>query len=147
MRDTGRFVRWQGITIAYFGYTINVILSLSTASLGFAFVSIRQSDFALGKAKCPFITSLFLLFASILSGIWCTINRLGDFRTTAHVARRQERPEEFASEAEELETQQQKAKGLGRRTWTLFWWQVGLFVGGETLLGLALLIIYRDKLF
>src|SRR5271165_5266279 len=140
MNGTGRFVRWQSITITQLGYTINVVLSLSTASLGFAFVSVRQSDFELGKAKLPFDMSLFLLFASIVCGIWCSVNRLCDFRITARIARRSE---QLFREPEKLKTLRQKAKRLGRWTWRFFCWQIGLFIGGEMLLGLALVIVYH----
>ena len=38
-----KFVRWQGITIKQLTYAINLILGLSTASLGFA-ISLLLND-------------------------------------------------------------------------------------------------------
>jgi hypothetical protein len=58
--------------------------------LGFAFALAKQDDLDLGKAKCPFTTSLFLLFASIVCALWCSVNRLRDFRKTERIARRRE---------------------------------------------------------
>jgi hypothetical protein len=144
MNQAGRFVRWQSITLAQLGYTLNVILGLATASLGFAFVSLKQSDFELGKARCPFNASLLLLFGSIACGIWCSVNRLCDFRQTARIARREQ---QLFREDKELKTERQEVKRLGQRTWTIFWWQIGLFAAGETLLGLAFVIVYHSKLF
>lgn len=144
MNNKGSFVRWQSITITQLGYTLNVILGLATASLGFAFASVKQGDFELGKAKCPFTASLFLLSASIVCALWCSVNRLRDFRKTERIARRRE---QLFREDYELTRLRREVTGLGQRTWILFWFQIGLFSAGEALLVVALVMIYRCRLF
>jgi hypothetical protein len=39
------FVRWQGTTIQQLGYSINLVLAIATASLGFAVNLLKDSDF------------------------------------------------------------------------------------------------------
>lgn len=121
------FVRWQKITIDQLGYAVNLILALSTASLGFAVSLIVKKDFALTCGGIIFFFLAILAFLiSIALGIWCVINRLCDFRTTAETARRRE---EYASD-QELYLLRAKYRKLGERTWTLFWLQIGLFLYG-----------------
>ncbi len=143
MTGKGSFVRWQSVTLTQLGNSLNVILTLSTASLGFAFASVNRGSFELGEARVPFTASLVLLLGSIVCGILCSLNRLCDFRKTAQIARRREK---LFREDYELQKERQKAEELGQRTWRLFCWQVGLFAVGETLLALALAITYRCKL-
>ena len=142
MDDKGSFVRWQSIQIAQLGYALNVILTLATASLGYAFASVVRPDLGLGKTRIPFAASLFLLFASITCGLACTVNRLCDFKKTKDIARQREQPSSDRAPKSELDhtlkSRRDEAMKLGSRTWTLFCWQVGLFFGGEFLLGLAL---------
>src|ERR1700730_13138167 len=91
----GRFTRWQSITIAQLGYAINLILSFSVASLGFALSLAKDTTQLAGNcwAKHLLLFSIFLILLSIGAGLWCVINRLRDFRKTEGIARDKERGE------------------------------------------------------
>ena len=90
-RSEGSFIRWQAIAIAQLGYAVNLILTLATASLGFAVALIKDKDFTPGCwSKCLLVLSQLSLLASVALGIWCVINRLLDFRKTKDNARDRE---------------------------------------------------------
>ena len=137
MDDHGSFVRWQGNTQAQLGSVIGLILSLTTASLGFAAVLLPK---LVGSPQCVasvFVAlSLLALLASGAIGIACTINRLCDFRKTTAIARDREKWRS-ANEPHidnRLHDRRAEAASLGKRTWNLFWWQIGTFAFGMLLL-------------
>ncbi|SRR6266480_7405095 len=87
----GSFVRWQSIRIAQFSYSVNLILGLAVAALGFQVTLLMNDHFhPVGWQKCAFGLSILTLLSSIGLGIWCTINRLRDFRATSKAARLRE---------------------------------------------------------
>jgi hypothetical protein len=53
--------------------------------------------------------------------LWCSVNRLRDFRLTTQIARRREKDET------DLQVLRDEAKSLGNFTWGLFWFQVASF--------------------
>jgi hypothetical protein len=83
------------------------------------------------------------LILSIGAGLWATLNRLVDFRTTTQIAKQRD---ENKSEAE-LKNPRDLAKELGSTTWLLFKLQLILFSFGFVFLLVAFAIIYNDKLF
>lgn len=120
----GSFVRWQAITIAQLTYSVNLILGITVAVLGFQVALLLNEKFnPAGWQKCAFGASIVALLASIGLGIWCVINRLCDFRATTKAARLQEdkKPDD------EIQVYRDLYKTLGERTWGLFWWQIGTF--------------------
>ena len=115
----GSFVRWQSITIAQLTYSVNLILGLAVAALGFQVALLLNEQFhPLGWQKCAFGASIFTLLLSIGLGIWCVINRLRDFRATTTAARLREkgRPDD------EIQPYRDLYQKLGETTWGLFWW-------------------------
>ena len=126
--------RWQGRTIEQFGYALNLILGLSVAGLGFE-LSLILSDKLVrtGWHSCLFAISILSLILSVAVGLWCVINRLRDFRSTAETARKRE---DGASPLD-LQPLRMLTSTLGKRTWLLFWWQISLFGVGILLLILA----------
>jgi hypothetical protein len=144
MRDNGSFVRWQANTQNQLGYAIGLILSLSTASLGFAVIRLEGLLDSKHCAALFFLAlSIIALVASEAAAIACTINRLLDFRKTARIARDREdwvRENLPATEiSERLKERRAGTKKLGETTWNLFWWQIGTFAVGiaALLIGIA----------
>lgn len=129
------FVRWQTITREYFSSVSNLAIGLASGLLAFlssGFVSSQPSD------KCLLVVgsvSLSLLATSVGLGVWCSINRLRDFRATAQIARSRYKDEHVPPET------RQENKVLGQFSWRLFWWQLVLFGLGAG--GVAIVIIAK----
>jgi len=143
------FVRWQKYTIDQLTYAVSLILTLSTASLGFVVSLVVNKDFPPSSATSTscgqelLMLSIAALLISTGLGIWCVINRLYDFRTTKDTARQRERG---SSEAE-LEELRLTYEDYGRSSWKLFWWQIGMFASGILSFILSIVIFYQQKLF
>lgn len=138
------FIRWQVITIKHLTYSINLIIVLSVATLGYAVNLLRNEHFnPICFGKCLFDFGTVSLILSIGAGLWATLNRLVDFRTTTQIAKQRD---ENKSEAE-LKNPRDLAKELGSTTWLLFKLQLILFSFGFVFLLVAFAIIYNDKLF
>ena len=132
-----KFIRWQGITITQLSYSINLILTFSVAALGFG-VSLLLSD-NFKPTTCQayvYFSSLFLLVVSGAFGIWCTINRLRDFRATAKICNLKRKDENNS----ELPGLRDLTNKLGNKTWGIFWWQIGTFSAGILILVLSVAI-------
>jgi hypothetical protein len=120
----GSFVRWQSTTIAQLTYSVNLILGLAVATLGFQVALLLNTQFQpAGWQKCAFGASILTLLFSIGLGIWCVINRLRDFRATTKAAQLRESGRPIA----EIQPYRDLYKKLGKVTWRLFWWQIGTF--------------------
>jgi uncharacterized membrane protein YhaH (DUF805 family) len=115
------FIRWQDITRSQFSAVCNLILALSTGLLAFNSTLLLDHKMSLGCAFGFAITSIFFLAASVVFALWCSVNRLRDFRLTTQIARRREKDET------DLQVLRDEAKSLGNFTWGLFWFQVALF--------------------
>ena len=138
-----KFVRWQGITITQLSYSINLILSFTVAAIGFGVSLLLNDSFQpTSWQSCIFSISMLLLLASGAFGIWCTINRLRDFRATAKITnlKRKEGNEEELTELQTL------TKKLGKKTWGIFWAQIGAFAAGILLLVISVLFSVGNKL-
>ena len=132
--NNGKFIRWQSIAITQLSYSINLILTFSVAAIGFA-VSLLLND-SFEPSDCQkhfFILSLFLLLLSGALGIWCTINRLRDFRATARITNLKGKE----GNVSELTGLRALTKKLGEKTWGIFWWQIGSFSAGILILVLS----------
>jgi hypothetical protein len=143
MEDNGSFLRWQSNTQAQLGYAIGLILSLTTASLGFAVVLLRRLLNPLECVTSVFVAlSIVVLVASGAIAIVCTINRLCDFRQTTAIARDRETWQR-ANEPDidgRLHDRRAETNKLGKRTWNLFWWQIGTFAFGVGMLVIGILL-------
>ena len=132
----GSFVRWQSTTIVQLTYAINLVLVFSVATLGFQVSLLLGDKFTpVSWQKCAFSLSMLLLLASTGIGIWCVVNRLRDFRATTRAARLREE----GKSDDEIQPYRMLYERLERRTWCLFWWQIGTFGVGVllTVLGVA----------
>jgi hypothetical protein len=143
IKSPGSFIRWQSITLNQLTYAVNLILTLSVATLGFAMSLLRDEHFNPGgHSRCLFVFATALVLLSIAFGIWCVINRLRDFRTTTKVARMREN-----NEAEEkIGPYVTLYENLGRCTWRLFWAQIALFAGGIAFYTLCIICTFYRKL-
>ena len=136
-----KFSRWQGITMTQLSYSINLFLTFSVASLGFC-VSLLFNE-NLNTSTCQvyfYFHSLFLILASGGFGVWCTINRLRDFRASAKIANLKRKKNNSKPEKVddcEIDTLRELTKNLGNKTWIIFWWQIGTFCAGIVLLVLS----------
>lgn len=127
-------IRWQGRTIEQFGYTINLILGLSVAAIGFELSLVLNEKFSgSGWQNCLFGISIFALVLSTGVGLLGVVNRLRNFRATTETARKRE---DGASNLI-LQPLRTLTKNLGELTWLLFWWQISAFGIGILLLIVA----------
>jgi hypothetical protein len=134
--DKERFIRWQRLSIDQLGFTLNFILTLTIATLGYIFALLKDKEFLPSQfAKYSLILSLVSLAIAAICGMWCTINRLRDVQGTA----RKLRKSVGAPSSRELRI-------MGKRTWRLFYTQLVTFSMGITFLGAALLLTYGGKL-
>ncbi len=132
--DSESFVRWQSVTRAHLGSTMNLVLGLATGLLAFQSALLLDGKLS---APCSFgfgLLALFFLAFSVALALWCAVTRLSDFRLTAQIARRREQGEsDFSSEREE-------SRSCGKLTWRLFRGQLWLFGLGAGAAALSVLI-------
>lgn len=139
MPTNERFVRWQATLREHLSYAVNLFLTFSVAALGYGFSLVRDKTFIpVGCVRCLFLMSLFLLWASIVLGMLCVLNRLRDFRGTAQRVRGV--VDKSIPEKEYLDR-------LGEITWNLFYCQCMAFGLGVTALGFAVLLGDGMRLF
>lgn len=135
-KDRESSVRWQGRTIEQFGYTLNLILGLSVAALGYGLSLLLEGKFrGVDWQNCVLLHSMLSLLLSVFLGLWCVVNRLRDFRTTTKIARKRENGEPDSN----LQPLRTLACTLGKRTWHLLWWQIATFAAGILLLAIAVI--------
>ncbi|MEX2282353.1 MAG: hypothetical protein WEE89_07705 [Gemmatimonadota bacterium] len=139
----GSFARWQSTTAAQLTYSVNLILGLAVATLGFQVALLLNESFKpLGWQKFAVGASVLLLLVSIGFGIWCVINRLRDFRATTAAARLREGRHSDG----DIQPLRDLYTRLGERTWGLFWWQLGTFGAGIVLTVLGVWASLSQKL-
>lgn len=139
----GSFHRWQSLTIAQLTHTVNLIFGLSVAALAFQVTTLISDRFnPVSWQKCVFSTSLIALLFSAALGIWCVVNRLRDFRVTTKIARVREQN----ADNSQLDSDRALSEKLGKRTWRIFWWQIGTFGVGILLLVLGIAGSVSEKL-
>lgn len=132
--DQDSFTRWQEAAREHFSAVSNLILALATGLL--AFHSALLLDHKL-SSTCAFwfaAASLLFLAASVAFALWCSVNRLHDFRLTAQIARRREKGES------DIQGLREESRSLGKLTWNLFWIQVVSFGLGAGCGALAVVI-------
>jgi hypothetical protein len=138
------FVRWQKITMNQLSYAINLILALSTASLGFAINLLASEKFFTScAAKFFFDFGCLFFLISVALAIWVILNRLKDFRTTMTITRKKQK-KESDSVVNELRDLSQR---LGKRTWILFYFQIAFFCLGILSLMISVVLVYQNKIF
>ena len=88
------FIRWQGRSLEYLSYAINLFLGLSIAAIGFEVNLLKDVAFTPeGWLKCVFVLSLLSLIVASGFGVACVLNRIKDFRDTTAIARKKSKEE------------------------------------------------------
>src|SRR5437667_10716279 len=88
--DKERFIRWQKLAIDQLGFTLNFILTLTIAAVGYIFALLKDKEFIPSPyAKYSLILSLVSLAIAAICGMACTINRLRDVQGTARRLRKE----------------------------------------------------------
>jgi len=144
MTDSGNepFIRWQGRSLEYFSYSINLLLVFGVSTLGFGVNLLRDVSFSpSGYVKYLFAISLLSQVLSIAIGLACVLYRVKDFRDTTTIAKKKSQPE-FNNE---LETLRELVGIIGSRTRLLFKWQVSSFSVGALILVGVLAYVYSEK--
>lgn len=134
-------VRWQGRTIEQFGYSLNLVLGLCIAGIGYETTLILNKEIErAGWQNCLLAMSLLSWVISVGAALWCVVTRLQNFRLTAQIARNRE----DGASALELQPDRKKLTDLDNFTWTLFWWQIGSFSVGVIVLILVVAGSIKD---
>ena len=142
MADTP-YNRWQGLAIAQLSVAIALISGLSVAGLG-AGLSLLQNDkfMLIGCWQWVFFSSQILFVITAFLSCAGLITRVLDFRLTARVTRKKQRPDYdrplkiFGCDSDDY----------GRATWRLFWSSCVLFVLGAVLLIVSVGAAYTVRL-
>jgi hypothetical protein len=135
------FLRWQDIRIAHVGNVINLVLTLTTASLAFGVKLLLDKG---NNLPVVLGCSLLVLVLAIAAGLMANYSRLFDVRYTAKAARarelwrRQDAGEKLSDKqklkAESYDDYSDKADEWGSRTWCFLLLQLPIFAIGVFLL-------------
>lgn len=115
------FIRWQQISREHLSSVTNLIMALATGLLAFQSSVLLDYKFTLSLSHNLAISSLIFLAICVSLSLWCSVNRLRDFRLTTKIAI--ERDKQHFSIAEF----RKKTSLLGALTWKLFWLQLVFF--------------------
>jgi hypothetical protein len=147
------FVRWQRVTLTQLGHTVNIVFTLSVASLGFAVnLFVNKKISAVSSSHYWFLLSVVLLCVASVTGLLVNIFRLCDFRFTAQAARgREMRRREDARQlltatqrlqAQKVNSRRAWATRMGQLTWWSLYFQWSTFLAGICLLAYTILRMY-----
>lgn len=133
---TERFIRWQAIAIDQRGKTINVILSLSLATIAFIANQIMDKDFHFEScfAKIFIGFGSFSLFICTAISLWLNINRLKDFDETKNIIKSKSK----GHNNDEIEHLESINKATGKKTRCGFVSSLWCFGIGELLIVIGL---------
>jgi hypothetical protein len=142
------FVHWQEVTSTQLGHTINLVLTLTTAAVGFAInLVLGRRTPPLSLDRCAFFWSLISLISAVLIGLAANYCRMLDFRWTTRAARgremharselREALSEKQLARAQDREKYSNCAEAFGKVTWRLLFFQLLSFLLGVALLALA----------
>ncbi|GGH18134.1 hypothetical protein FAZ19_11910 [Sphingobacterium alkalisoli] len=131
------FIRWQGRAIEELGKTVNLLLALCLATIGFVVSKFLEKDFSfnscIGKVFI-LIGSLALLFDTIIL-LLVMLNRLNSFKSTAQIARQRE-----TENRTNIKSLRNEVTQKDKCTWILFKYSIVIFVLGELFIILGLFI-------
>ena len=142
METKGSFIRWQGRTIEELGKTINLILSLCLATVGFVVAKLldKKFEFHFCLSKTFIIVGTLFILASIILTLTLIYNRLIAFRTTTQIARKREKNNRAG--IEDLRTE---VKQKDKCTWKLFRLSIISFLLGELFIIIGFIIELVNK--
>lgn len=147
IRAHDAFVRWQHARHTQFGNLVNVVLTLTTAALGFGVNLLVGQKIPRNCGCTVFNLSLIILFAAVALGLVINWSRLQDLRETAKAARKRELEAEAKREGkpeskQSLRTERKKAslraEWWGKVSYWLLFLQCASFFLGAVLLVVSL---------
>lgn len=125
---------WQGLHVNQLWYTRNLVLVLSTASLGFTVTLLFDKNFTdCGEVIWTKISS-GLLFASILAGILLAILESENYKLKYKIGRMIEARDDFETIPEDIDRQQRNCSRLEKINSVLIYIELFLFVVATTIL-------------
>jgi hypothetical protein len=135
-RKRQSFIRWQQVTGQQFSNVVNLLLALSSASIGFEISTYLNSNFSITSCeKFLYLSSLVFLSLSVCFGLCASATRLFDFRYTTRLARTRWKE---ATNLSKIECLEETTRRLGSASWLLFGAQSLMFALGV----LAVAIVY-----
>ena len=137
------FIRWQGRAIEEFGKTINLILAISLATIGFVINKLLESGFSFENCFAKvfiFIGTITILIAIVII-LFLIRMRLLNFRDTAKISRKREK-----NRIDNIEDLRKKSKKTGFCVWNLLNVSIWLFGIGEGFTIVGFLIHLSSKL-
>ncbi|MBS1589020.1 MAG: hypothetical protein JST52_05350 [Bacteroidetes bacterium] len=136
------FIRWQGRSIEELGKAINLLLTLTLATLGFTVAKLLGDFIFLScSAKTLVVLGNLVLLATAFLILLTIRNRINSIRKTAQIARKREK-----NLTKNIEALRQIVRSLDKTTWTLFSCSVILFLIGQglTVIGFVIEILNRQ---
>jgi hypothetical protein len=125
---------WQAIHVKHLSYTRNLVLVLSTASLGFTVTLLSDKKLV----ECTQIlwtkTSGWLLFGSIITAILISILESKNYRLKYKIGRMIEYSQDFESLPTEIDRQQQCCTILERVNTALLFVELFMFLTAAAIL-------------
>ena len=138
--DRQSYIRWQEITRTQVTFTVNVVLGLAVAALGFGVkVMIDSNTLRFSCVRSLFYSGLALLLLSITFALVISWNRLFDFRYSQLAARAR-----WKKLAQEYETYHTRAAKHTPWTWRLLPLQLITFALGILLISVSLWILFGN---
>ena len=130
------FVRWQSLRHTQFGYLANLVLTLTTAALGFGVKLFADKQISSDLGKKLLCGSLIILLFAVAWGLLTSYSRLRDLREAAKAARKRAlrarakkkiEPEQAAKFDAEYQKASASAKRWGSCSWALLYLQLASF--------------------
>ena len=144
MQKNDRFIRWQEVLREHITFLNNLLLTISVGIVGFCISLLGQDNFnPFCYTKFLFTFGLGVTFISILLGLGTALNRLLDFRKTVEKIKKELK----GSYSDDLAEIKESMEIYGKRTWYLFYLQIGTLFVGVLFLMLAFSWIFHTKLF
>ena len=127
-QENESFIRWQGRSIEELGKAINLLLTLSLATIGFVVAKLLEDFYFLSCfTKYLIIIGSFVLLITTILLLILIRNRLVSIRKTAQIARKREK-----GLTDNLQKMRDVVRSLDKSTWTLFNSSVLCFIIGQT---------------
>ncbi len=119
---------WQGLHVNQLGYLRNLVLILSTASLGFTVNLLVDKKVIECRETTCIKVSCFFLLASIFAGIVMAILESKNYRLKYKIGRMIEKSGDFNELPDDIDKQQQRCSRLERMNRVLLYFEAILFL-------------------
>jgi fumarate reductase subunit D len=137
-----RFIRWHAITLEARGKIIALVLSLSLATIAYAFNLIKDTNFVHCYSKCFCFLGIITLLVTIVFALFVMMNRLKGFRETTQKIK----AEIDGEEKDAIASLKKKYEETDKITLHYFQVMIWFFGFGETFVILGLIIEFWSKL-